>query len=172
MSEIKYRKARIEDVPKVAKVHVESWQKSFAGIVPQTFLNNMSVEKRTSRMREGFSKENYQMFIAENSNGEIVGFADFGEARNKNFGFDAELYAIYFLPEYQRRGIGGKLFQFGADYLRRKNYHSMYLEVLKISPYKNFYDKMGGKIIGQSNHDLDDENFETLIYGWDNLDKI
>ena len=172
MSEIKYRKARIEDVPQVAKVHVESWQKSFAGIVSKNFLNKMSVEKRTKRMRERFSKENYQMFVAENSNGEIVGFADFGEARNKDFGFDAELYAIYFLPEYQRRGIGGKLFQFGADYLRRKNYHSMYLEVLKVSPYKDFYDKMGGKIIGQSNHDLDDKNFETLIYGWENLDKI
>ena len=52
----------------------------------------------------------YQMLIAENSDGKIVGFSDFGNARNKNFGFEAELYAIYFLPEFQRRGIGGDLF--------------------------------------------------------------
>src|SRR5881396_2752599 len=52
--DITYRAATIDDVPAVARVHVESWQRSFAGIVPQDFLNKMSVEIRIEILRQRF----------------------------------------------------------------------------------------------------------------------
>jgi 3-deoxy-manno-octulosonate cytidylyltransferase (CMP-KDO synthetase) len=166
---INYRKAKIEDVPAIAALHVESWQKSFVGIVPQEFLNEMSVEKRIQAFNQNFQENtSYQIFVAEHSERGIVGFADFGEPRvNKEF--DAELYAVYFLPEFQRKGIGGNLIRLCQKQMIGNRMTSMFLETLAASPYKSFYEKLGGRIVGESMHKLANIEYKTLIYGWDDL---
>ncbi len=164
-----YRKAVAEDAPAVARVHVESWHKSFAGIVPQEFLNNLTVEKREQAFRQRFDETNYKMFVAETEKNGIVGFADFGAARESDFGFEAELYAIYLLREFQGKGIGENLFRLCQKEMIADNFDSMYLMALAVSPYKSFYEKMGGKLIGQGNHFLALVEYETIIYGWKNL---
>ncbi|HEY0461108.1 MAG TPA: 3-deoxy-manno-octulosonate cytidylyltransferase [Pyrinomonadaceae bacterium] len=167
-----YRRAAIEDVPQAARVHVESWQKSFRGIAPPEFLDAMSVEKRKTAFGERFFDEDYRMFVAESETGEIIGFADFGEARRDFAGYETELFAIYLLPEFQGKGIGARLFETGVRDLAARGFKSMFLEALKDSPYRNFYEKMGGKIIGESIHKLADKNFETVFYGWRDLVEI
>ncbi len=163
---ITYRKANINDALAVAKVHVESWQKSFAGIVPQEFLDNLKVEKRTKAFEQGFGEANYKMFVAENSIDGIVGFADFGKARESEFAFEAELYAIYLLREFQGKGIGENLFRLCQKEMIADGFNSMYLMALAVSPYKSFYEKMGGQIAGKGNHFLALVEYETVIYGW------
>jgi 3-deoxy-manno-octulosonate cytidylyltransferase (CMP-KDO synthetase) len=167
--QIVYRKATAEDAPAVARVHVESWRESFAGIVPAEFLNNLNVEKRESAFRQGFDQSDYKMFVAETARHGIVGFADFGAAREKDFGYEAELYAIYLLPEFQRRGIGENLLRLCQKEMRADNFNSMYLIALINSPYKTFYEKMGGKVVGKGNHFFALVEYETIIYGWKNL---
>ena len=164
-----YREANIEDAPLVAKVHVESWRKSFAGIVPQEFLDNLTVEKREQAFRQRLGEPNYKMFVAETAKNGIVGFADFGKARESNFEFEAELYAIYLLHEFQQKGIGANLFRLCQKQMIADKINSMYLMALEISPYKSFYEKMGGQIVGRGNHFLALVEYETIIYGWKNL---
>ncbi len=171
-SKINYRKANIEDVPQIAKVHVESWQKSFRGIAPQEYLDNLSVKKREKAFGERFYEKDYQIFVAETSENEIIGFADFGKGRDEQTKFERELFAIYLLKEFQGKGIGGELFKTGIRDLRESGYSSLYLQALTISPYRNFYEKAGGKIIGQGVHKLGDEDFDTVFYGWIDLSKI
>ncbi len=164
-----YRKATAEDIPQLAKVHVESWQKSFAGLVPQAYLENMSVEKRVKAFEQRFSQTSfYKIFVAETLENRIIGFADFGEPRGGN-SFEAELYAIYFLPEFQRKGIGGNLFKLCQREMLINNMNSMCLDSLQISPYRNFYEKMGGQIVGEDKHNLAGVEYKTVIYGWSNL---
>ena len=169
MEKIVYRKATVEDAPAIAKVHVESWHKSFAGIVPQEFLDNLTIEKRERAFTERFAEANYKMFVAETAQNEIVGFADFGKARESDFAFQAELYAIYILSEFQGKGIGENLFRLCQREMAVDGINSMYLMALEISPYKSFYEKMGGELIGKGNHFLALVEYETLIYGWKNL---
>ena len=166
---ITYREANLEDAPAVAKVHVESWQKSFAGIVPQEFLDSLTVEKRTKAFEQRLGEANYKMFVAEDSKKGIVGFADFGKARESDFEFEAELYAIYLLREFQGKAIGENLFRLCQKAMIDEGVDSMYLMALAISPYKTFYEKMGGQIVGRGNHFLALIEYETLIYGWKNL---
>ncbi len=166
---IVYRKANVKDALAVAKVHVESWRKSFAGIVPQAFLDNLTVEKREQAFRQRFGDANYKMFVAETAKDEIVGFADFGAARESDFAFEAELYAIYLLREFQGKGIGENLFRLCQKEMSADGFDSMYLIALEVSPYKSFYEKMGGKIVGRGNHFLLLVEYKTVIYGWKNL---
>ncbi len=166
---VTYRRAVADDALAVAKVHVESWRKSFAGIVPQEFLDNMTIEKREPAFRQGFGEANYKMFVAETAQGRIVGFADFGKARENDLPFEAELYAIYLLQEFQGRGIGENLFRLCQREMIADRINSMYLMALEASPHKSFYEKMGGEIVGKGNHFLALVEFETVIYGWKNL---
>jgi len=169
---IGYRKANIKDALAVAKVHVESWRKSFAGIVPQEFLDNLSIEKREKAFRQGFGEANYKMFVAETIRDGVVGFADFGKSRENNSTFEGELYAIYLLPELQRKGIGENLFRLCQKEMIADKINSMCLTALKVSPYQPFYKKMGGQIVGQGKHFLADVEYVTVVYGWNNLGEI
>ena len=167
-----YRRAGVEDVPQVARVHVLSWQKSFEGVAPQAFLDSMNVEQRTKAFSERFGDEDYRMFVAEAPDGAIAGFVDFGKARHELAGYDTELFAIYLLPELKGRGVGAELFKHGVRDLLARGFTAMYLQALKVSPYKSFYEKMGGKIIGESIYKLGDEDYETVFYGWEDLSEI
>jgi 3-deoxy-manno-octulosonate cytidylyltransferase (CMP-KDO synthetase) len=167
---ITYREARAEDIPQIARVHVESWQKSFKGIAPQEYLDNISLEKRVKAFEQAFSQTSfYKMFVAETLENGIVGFADFGAAGAGEKSGEASLYAIYFLQEFQRKGIGGELFRLCQKEMRANGFRSMSLEALEASPYRNFYEKMGGRLIGEGMHKLGGVEFKTVIYGWDDL---
>lgn len=38
------RKTKLEDASGIAKVQVDSWRKTYKGIVPESFLNSMSYD--------------------------------------------------------------------------------------------------------------------------------
>jgi len=167
--EITLRQATIADCLAVARVHVQSWRESFTGTVPQTFLDRMSVVRRAKAFEKGFASDVYQMFVAETRENGIVGFADFGKMRDNDGAYEAELYAIYLLHDFQRQGIGAKLFDLGVKYLIANGMNSMSLLALEASPYKSFYEKMGGCIVGRKTVVLDGVEYAGLVYGWDSL---
>ena len=105
--QITFRRATVADSLAVAQVHVQSWRESFKGIVPQSFLDAMSVERREQAFRARFAIDFYRMFLAETANTGVIGFADFGKPRETERVYTAELYAIYLLRDFQRQGIGG-----------------------------------------------------------------
>ncbi len=45
----------------------------------------------------------------------------------------------------------------------------MYLYALEVSPYRAFYKKMGGKVIGKKQSEIEGIPFDELVYGWDRL---
>lgn len=166
---VSFREAAIADCAAVARVHVRSWQESFRGVVPQSFLDGMSVEKRAAAFEKRFPDADYRMFVAEAEGRGVVGFADFGEAREQIEGYAGELYAIYLLPEFQRRGVGRRLFNLGAEFLASRGRRSMYLLALEASPYRTFYERLGGRVIGRTQVEIEGVPFEELIYGWRRL---
>jgi GNAT superfamily N-acetyltransferase len=164
-----YREATINDSLEVAKVHVRSWRESFAGIVPSTFLEKLSVERRAEVFAKRFSEAFYGMYVAEAEESGVIGFADYGEPRDDVAGYAAELYAIYLLPEYQGKGVGQALFQRVVEALVRSGKRSLYLLALEVSPYKSFYEKMGGRVVGHRPKELEGVTFDVLVYGWERI---
>jgi 3-deoxy-manno-octulosonate cytidylyltransferase (CMP-KDO synthetase) len=165
------RPAEPADVPRIARVHVESWQRSFAGLAPSDYLNSMSVGKRTRVFVERLTEPTYRLLVAENGSGEVVGFIDYGKPDFENFGYDARIYSFYLLPEFQRKGVGKRLFSKCLECLARDGFGSVCLDTLEMSPYRRFYEKEGGRIAGRDKHWLGEKEFATVIYGWDNLNK-
>jgi GNAT superfamily N-acetyltransferase len=168
-SEITYREATADDAAGVATVHVLSWHKSFKGIVPDSFLQKLTIENRTKAFSERFTDSFYKMYVAETSDGRVVGFADVGDPRHDVGPYDAELYAIYILHELQGKGIGARLFARVKEFLIAQRKNSMYLMALEVSPYRSFYEKMGGRVVGKKQIRLEGIDFGAVIYGWEGL---
>jgi len=169
---ITIRNAVSGDVPQVAKVHVESWQRSFTGIAPAEFLQNMSIEKREKVFEKRLDENGYRMLVADDEEHGVVGFIDFGKPDFDNFGYEARIYSFYFLPDFQRRGLGTRLFKACVKKVTDDGYGSVCLDTLKLSPYRGFYDKQGGRVVAYDKHLLGKQMFETVIYGWNDLQKI
>src|SRR5687767_7701901 len=110
LSNITYREASVAECAAVAKVHVRSWKESFAGLVPQTVMDRITVENRTKAFEKRFQSDSYKLYVAEAANRRLIGFADCGEPREQIDTYQAELYAIFLLPESQGSGVGRRLF--------------------------------------------------------------
>ena len=46
----------------------------------------------------------------------------------------------------------------------------MYLLALEVSPYKPFYERMGGQVVGRKRKEIEGVMFEVEVHGWDRLD--
>ncbi|MBI5666733.1 MAG: GNAT family N-acetyltransferase [Chloroflexi bacterium] len=101
-----------DDAPAIARVHVDSWRSTYAGIVPQAFLDGLTYEGREAMWRGNLTNPERQsvLLVAEDENGQPVGFTVGGPGRDEQSDYDAELYAIYLLPECQGQGIGRQIF--------------------------------------------------------------
>jgi 3-deoxy-manno-octulosonate cytidylyltransferase (CMP-KDO synthetase) len=168
---VKIRDATPDDVPEIARVHVESWQRSFEGIAPENYLNSMSVERRREVFAERLSDPSYRLMVAEKRDGDVVGFIDFGRPTFENYGYDARVYSFYLLPEFQRLGVGGRLFEECFVRMSEEGFRSACLDTLEMSPYRRFYEKKGGEIVAHDSHKLGDTDYPTVIYGWRSLER-
>ena len=168
-SNIEIRAATANDVPQIAKVHVEAWQRSFEGLAPGEYLDSLSVDRRREVFSERLCEPTYKLLVADEPGRGVVGFIDFGVPKFENYGYDARVYSFYLLPEYQRLGLGARLFEDCRRAMVADGYGSMCLDTLEMSPYRRFYEKHGGKLIARDSHKLGDTEYPTVIYGWESL---
>lgn len=161
------REARPEDAAGIARVHVDSWKSTYRGIVPDEVLDNLSYEEREEQRRSIFGTRVPGAFslVAEDVNGDIVGFADAGPARKGDPEYDSEIYAIYLPADVQGQGIGRRLFEEVVRRLRADGYRGMMLWVLADNPSRGFYERMGGRPVRRQTISIGKELAE-IGYGW------
>ncbi|HKF49982.1 MAG TPA: GNAT family N-acetyltransferase [Terracidiphilus sp.] len=134
------RKAERADAAAIAHVHVESWRTTYAGIVPDAYLESLD-EAARAKAWESLVETNDCLVAARD--GHVVGFITGGAIREPVEECDAELYAIYLLAEAQRARIGAGLLRELVRLLRQKGFRSMAVWVLEKNPSKNFYIRTG-----------------------------
>lgn len=162
------RKAKLEDAKDIAKVHVDSWRTTYKGIVSDSFLESLSYEQREKMWRSGI--EANQVYIAEDGEDQIVGFATGGKERTGKYdAYQGELYAIYLLEEAQGKGIGRQLVQSVVNNLKGKQLNSMLIWVLAENPACLFYEKLGGKKVDTEEIEMDGKKLDEVAYGWREL---
>ncbi len=94
-----------------AYVHWKSWQESYRGIVDDGYLDRMTV----SRCEEMASRYPENTLVAKDGD-RVIGFACAGAVNGE---IDAgEVYALYVLEEYQKRGIGYALMREALSLLK------------------------------------------------------
>jgi len=165
------REAVPKDAGPIACVHVNSWRSTYAGLIPQAYLDQLDVKKRAERWEQILSstKPREANSVAEEG-GRIIGFSSVGPSRSPEFPYQGELYALYLEDGHQKKGIGKALFIEAIEQLRAQEMKSMLVWVLKDNPTCGFYEKMGGRRVGQKSEVIGGEEVIEVAYGWKRLD--
>ena len=138
--------ATLADIPAIARVHVQSWRETYAGLMPRPVLDGLSVELREAMWQRALTAATVGVFVAE-ADGTVVGFASVGPARDA--GEDAELYALYLLRAHQGTGLGRALWSAALDFARDRGAATLMLWALETNPTRGFYERMGGVLAGR-----------------------
>ena len=165
------RGARPEDARTVAEVHVASWRHTYRGLLPDDYLERLSVDDREAMWLGAFADPDPKSgaFVAE-VDGRIVGFASFGPSRDEDAAErTGEVPAIYVDPPVLGTGVGRELFEAATIALRDAGFARGTLWVLEANALaRRFYEKAGWRWDGAvSTHLFDCANEPVVRYAVD-----
>jgi ribosomal protein S18 acetylase RimI-like enzyme len=164
--DFKIRRAAPEDVQSIGLVQVESWRKTYAGIVPDAYLASLDDEVRAADWKRHVEAGQIFIFVAEDQWG-IFGFIAGGGIRDAIAGYDAELYAIYLMPARQRRGVGQELVLSLREALLMRGFSGMVVWVLERNlPAVCFYKSLGGMQFADKAIEIGGAVLTELAFGW------
>jgi ribosomal protein S18 acetylase RimI-like enzyme len=139
------RAAIRDDIPGLARVHVQSWLETYSGLMPQEILDAITLEARTLQWERTFDQP-HGIFVALEDD-VVVGFASCGTAQDF-LQADGELYTLYLLNAFQHRGLGRALWNAVLEFAQARNWESMVVWVLESNILaQGFYRHQGCKFV-------------------------
>jgi GNAT superfamily N-acetyltransferase len=139
-----FRDAIEDDIPLLGKLHALTWAQTYNA-------SNPNFELRQYQWQKAFKEENdgsWFCILVVNAKNELVGFAkgkiNKDEHSSKLIG---DLNKIYLLSDYQRLGIGKKLFSLVAQRFLSMGVNDMVLFGVPGNPSCAFHEAMGGEKI-------------------------
>jgi GNAT superfamily N-acetyltransferase len=171
---MRIRDARHADVAAIARVHVDSWRTTYAGLVPEPYLAGLSYERSEQQWLRGLDNTTSPgiFMVAETDDGQVVGFANGGPEREGRNDYQGELYALYLLQAYQQQGLGRPLVAGTASRLLQRGLMNMLVWVLADNPSRGFYERLGGQFVAEKPIEIGGVTLSEVAYGWRNLQSI
>jgi ribosomal protein S18 acetylase RimI-like enzyme len=156
INKITIRESEVSDALGIATVHVKSWQKTYRGQVPDSYLDNLSIPERASKLEkmiEENRKKNVHNFVIEEDK-LIVGILAVGENTDNDLPSNVgQLYVIYIHPDHEGKGFGSMLMNKAIEILKEDGYTKATLWVLDTnSKARSWYEHKGWKI--EANRDV------------------
>jgi len=166
---ITIRPATPNDARAIAHVQVQTWKTAYRGVIADDFLDAMSEDDRTHLWSEILQRPEQATFVAEAEEHGVVGFANGGPERDGREDFRGELYSLYVLPDWHGQGIGRRLVATFARWLIDSGCDSMLVWVLADNPFRRFYERLGGKLLGEKDIQIGQQTLGEVAYGWDDV---
>lgn len=166
------------DVDAVSAVRVRGWQHAYRGLMPQAYLDAMSVAADAGRRRAWFGRRTTEVsdLVAERV-GEVIGWASVGPARDPDIAPGAEelpaprptageLLALYVAPDLIGTGVGRALLAAGTADARAKGFDTLYLWVVRGNTLaRRFYERAGFVPDGaEESHEVGGRSVPELRY--------
>ena len=174
MSRVTVRRARPADAPAIAKVHVETWRATYAGLVPDAYLVGMREQRQTQAWQRLLGQRGLEsVLVAETAAGQgrqVVGFGSFGRARPGKLPYSGEIYTLYVAGDWQGRGLGRRLLGGMFRELVKIGLPDAYLWVLTGNPTRFFYEAMGGERAATRQETFAGTLLDETAYAWPDLE--
>ena len=171
---IHVRPAVPSDAAGIARVRVEGWRTTYRGIVPDAYLDAMSVEDSEALWRRvlGAPPNRTSTVVAEDAGG-VVGFASALALPEPRFGLDAELTAMYLVSDCQRAGIGRQLVRSVAVAQQAHGATGFLTWVIaKNRGARTFCEGSGAELLLEQPFEWDGLELVEAGYGWRDLDAL
>src|SRR5437763_3805882 len=105
MDEITIRAARPGDASRIARLDVETWRATYAGLLTTPFLVGLSTQRRELGWATVIEREPRDVRVAVAEDGTVLGFGSCGRYRSAR-DFAGEVFTLYIAPDWQNQGIG------------------------------------------------------------------
>ncbi len=166
--------ARKADIPDLARIHIEGWRAAYGGLADQAYLDALDQNAKEETWRGILAKNESTTLIARDEGGQAAGFVSFGRLRTPPPGsspirplYSSEIYALYLLPDYWRKGLGRQLLARAAADLKTMKHESLCLWVLDGNKRAiEFYKAMGGQRIGKKQVEIGGKMLPEAVFGW------
>ncbi|MGQ0665224.1 MAG: GNAT family N-acetyltransferase [Pseudomonadota bacterium] len=176
-------RATIRSAPGIARVHVDTWRDTYAGLLPDRVLVGMSYERQASDWAWQIRKraDSQPVILAAEIGHGVVGFTSFGACREADkppsgafadtSGASAvgEVFTLYVRPDFQARGTGRRLLAAAFSTLAEHGFARAFVWVLRDNTARFFYQRMGGIEIGARRERLWGCEVDETAYGWPDL---
>ena len=155
----------------IAMIHVEAWRAAYRGIVPDEFLDSLSVDERESTWKQILLTADAETWVAEQSE-TIIGWISAAASRDADpRASTGEIWGIYVAPGRWRIGVGRSLCETAERYLRRQGFTEVTLWVLRDNERAvKFYQSNGfvldvghGKILERGGKALQEDRFRKSL---------
>lgn len=130
MSSYSIRPATSRDAKAVADIHVATWQAAYEGLMPDDYLQKITVDKRLAYWREAIEFSEPQLLVATEGE-QIVGFVGFDRSRDPGTkSSTGEIWAMYVTPAHWGKGAGLALWDGAREGLKEEGCTQVTLWVL------------------------------------------
>lgn len=193
---IAIRQARPADAMSIAAVHVAAWRSAYPGILPDSYLANLSVSRHAAYYDSAI-RGSTGVFVAVASGPDvpaapgpgpgpgpasasatrIIGFGTSGRARpsgeigGRRLG-EGEIETLYVLDDWREHGIGRRLMRASASHLAETGCRSVFLWVLRDNPSRWFYLRMGGKPAAEAAIQFAGRQVIQTAFVWDPIERL
>ena len=139
------RSATSADARVIAEIHVAGWRAAYRDLLPQSYLDALSVDQRREFWQEALSKPGVsKVAVSEDADG-VTGFCSYGPTRDDDDEHGiAEIYAIYVQPQKWRHGAGRALCELAFRDASARECTAMTAWVFRDNrPARDFYESLG-----------------------------
>ena len=174
---MKIRRATRADAQAIGRVHVETWQSAYAGMLPDAMLARMSEARQAAWWQRALAdpKEARGIFVADDEDMGVTGFGSCGPVRDPPEGLNGteqrvgEVYTLYVEPDFQNLGLGRRLLDALFRQLRADGCDTAVLWMLANNPSRFFYEGLGGERVGERVDTMGGMDVEEIAYVWRTL---
>lgn len=159
------RRAGLRDAAAIARIEVETWRTTYAGILSDNVLTGMSVQHQARQW--AFELRHGTVWLWDD--GGVLGFGHGGRQRNSRLAFEGEVYTLYVLPDAQGMGIGRQLLLAVLAELVDCGMKTAVVWVLRDNPSRFFYERMGARLALHRRIAVGGQPVEALGYAWTDL---
>lgn len=143
------RAARPTDAAGIARVHVETWRDAYAGLLPDKHLLRLNDQTQAMAWSRNLSRaDGPRHTLVAIVDEEIVGFTNFGWAREGRPKNEGEVFMLYVATDWRERGIGRQLVLTSFEALKDVGSETVSIWCLaENSSAIGFYRRLDGKRI-------------------------
>jgi ribosomal protein S18 acetylase RimI-like enzyme len=175
---IRIRRAGPRDAAAIGRVHVETWQSAYAGLLPDSLLVRMSDVRQSSWWSRALTdpREKRGIFVADDEDAGVIGFGSCGPVRDTPEGLDGtetrvgEVYTLYVEPDFQNQGLGRRLLDAMFRQLHADGCDTAVLWMLANNPTRFFYEGLAGAVVGRRLDRMGGTEVEEVAYAWRDLE--
>lgn len=144
------QKATAADIPLIRQLTFAVWPQTYSSIISREQIDYMLEQMYNPGVLQKQIEKDGCTFIIVYDTGEPVAFASYNETGPQLW----KLNKIYILPTQQGKGTGKFIIRYIVDEIKTKGAKALQLQVNRDNKAKDFYEKLGFKIIETADFDI------------------